>query len=218
MPKRRPDAGPAFEPGSKAPTQVSAHLTGETHKLPAIAPEQFKEGMRRLAAGVTIITTAEDGTPSGLTATAVCSLSVEPPQILVCVKRTAGAHDAIARSRRFCVNVLAHGHHNLAARFAGHDGVRGEARFRAGRWVSLKTGAPSLAGALASFDCVVSEQVAATTHTIFIGQVVAMSVRQKAKPLLYASGGYASVQALARALKKRQRRVAARARPRARVG
>ena len=197
---------------------MSAHFAGEPHKFSAIAPEQFKQGMRRLAAGVTIITTAVDGAPRGLTATAVCSLSADPPQLLVCVKRTAGAHDAIARSRRFCVNVLAHGHHNLAARFAGHDGVRGEARFRAGRWVALKTGAPALTGALAAFDCVVSEQVAATTHTIFIGRVVAMCVRHKAKPLLYASGGYASVQALARALKKRRRRAVAGSRPRARVG
>ncbi len=170
-------------------------MTG-VHGLEAVHRDLFKKGMRRLAAGVTIVTTVEHGSPSGLTATAVCSLSAEPPQLLVCISRRAGAHDPVLRTRRFCVNVLARGHRRLAARFAGHDGVRGSDRFRSGRWTTLKTGAPVLADALAAFDCVIDEQVTASTHTIFIARIVDIALRQRAKPLLYASGSYASLQAL----------------------
>ncbi|MFM7345301.1 MAG: flavin reductase family protein, partial [Tagaea sp.] len=69
----------------------------------------FKAGMRRLGAGVTIVTSFDGKSRAGLTATAVCSLSAEPPQLLVCVKRQAWPNGVIARAKRFCVNVLAAG-------------------------------------------------------------------------------------------------------------
>lgn len=172
--------------------------------------DAFKAGMRRLAAGVTIVTTIHDGERSGLTATAVTSLSADPPQLLVCVSRSASAHDLIHRGARLCVNVLARRHQRLAARFAGI--VQGAARFSAGRWMTLKTGAPVLADAIAAFDCVVSEAVDSATHTIFIGRVVDVRARRDGRPLLYEAGSYASVERRARAAKaksvRRLRRVA----------
>ncbi len=165
--------------------------------LTAVSAEQFKQGMRCLAAGVTIVTTMHDGVRGGLTATAVTSLSADPPQVLVCVNRTANAHDLIHRGSLLCVNVLCHGHKGLAARFAGQNGVFGEDRFDIGNWVTRRTGAPVLADALASFDCVVTERVQASTHTIFIGRVVDVRTRPKARPLVYASGTYARLQSAA---------------------
>lgn len=172
-------------------------MTAHTASAPdhdTVSVERFKQGMRCLAAGVTIVTTVHDGVRSGLTATAVTSLSADPPQVLVCVNRSAGAHDLIHLGSRMCINVLSHSHRNLAARFAGENGVFGEDRFDVGRWTTLKTGAPVLQGALASFDCVVSERVQASTHTIFIGRVVDVCTRPKAKPLVYASGTYARLE------------------------
>jgi flavin reductase (DIM6/NTAB) family NADH-FMN oxidoreductase RutF len=163
----------------------------------------FREAMRRLAAGVTIVTAVHDGEKGGLTATAVCSLSADPPQILVCVNRSAHAHDLIHKGDRMCVNVLAHDQQALAARFAGQGGITGAARFLAGDWIADKTGVPVLSDALASFECVVAERVSASTHTIFIGKVVGVRVRAAGRPLLYASGAYAGVRALVdRALRK----------------
>ena len=172
----------------------------------SVSAETFKQAMRCLAAGVTIITTRHGSVRGGLTATAVCSLSVDPPQLLVCVNRSAAAHELIAEGENLCVNLLAHKHQALAARFAGQTGILGEDRFRAGRWTTLKTGAPVLEDALASFDCIVSEKVATATHTIFIGRVVDVRVRTKGRPLLYAGGAYAVAQALAA---RRQRRATA---------
>jgi flavin reductase (DIM6/NTAB) family NADH-FMN oxidoreductase RutF len=167
----------------------------------SVSAEAFKQGMRCFAAGVTIVTTLHDGVRSGLTATAVTSLSADPPQVLVCVNRAAGAHDLIHRGSLMCVNVLSRAHQHLAARFAGQKGVFGENRFAAGRWTTLKTGAPVLADALACFDCVVTERVQASTHTIFIGRVVGVRVRPKARPLVYASGTYARLEAASRVRK-----------------
>lgn len=163
----------------------------------SVSADTFKEAMRRLAAGVTIVTTRHGEVRGGLTATAVCSLSVDPPQLLVCVNRTAAAHVLIAEGENLCVNLLAHRHRDLAARFAGQTGILGADRFAAGRWGELKTGAPVLEDALASFDCVVTEKVPASTHTIFIGRVVDVHLRSNGRPLLYAGGAYAMARTLA---------------------
>lgn len=177
-----------------------------------VSADLFKEAMRRLAAGVSIITTRHNGARGGLTATAICSLTADPPQIVVCVNRAAAAHSLIARGANLCVNLLARKHKALAARFAGQRGIFGEERFDAGRWTALKTGAPVLDDALASFDCVLQETVESSTHTIFIGRVVDVQVRRGGQPLLYAGGTWAAI----RALNDRHKRRAATAR-RARI-
>lgn len=158
--------------------------------LPSIDAEAFKIGMRRLAAGVTIVTAMHDGARNGLTATAVTSLSADPPHVLVCVNRSTTAHDLIHRGAALCVNLLAQEHRALAARFAGMDGIHGPERFDIGEWTSLVTGSPVLADALAAFDCVVAETVDSATHTIFIGRVVAIRAREDGRPLVYEAGRF----------------------------
>ncbi len=160
---------------------------------PAVGAEAFKRGMRRLAGGVTIITTEHAGEVNGLTATAVTSLTADPPQLLVCVNRSAAAHDLIRKGARLCVNALGLEHRALAERFAGIDGVHGPERFAAGTWTTLSTGAPALADALAAFDCVVADSVDVATHTIFICRVVDVRSREDGAALVYESGGFASV-------------------------
>ena len=161
--------------------------------IPAVAADAFKRGMRRLAGGVTIITAAHEGDINGLTATAVTSLTAEPPQLLVCVNRSAAAHDLIRKGATLCVNALALEHRGLAARFAGIDGVHGPERFEAGEWTRLATGAPVLADALAAFDCVVVDTVDVGTHTIFICRVVEVRAREDGVALIYEGGAFGSV-------------------------
>src|SRR5882757_5097305 len=161
----------------------------------------FKKGMRHLAASVTLITTCEGKLRGGLTATAVCSVSAEPPQILVCVNKTASAHDTIGKAGFFCVNILAPDHRKIAERFAGMDGVEGDERFKdMGDWSTLTTGAPVLKGCPVSFDCKLVTEVAAGTHTIYIGQIVDIALDAAAPALLYADGAFVPGDALKRAL------------------
>ncbi len=160
----------------------------------------FKKGMRHLAASVTLITTRHRDLRGGLTATAVCSVSADPPQLLVCVNKTASAHDPIAESGFFCVNILAPAHRKIAERFAGMDGVEGDERFHdMGKWSTLTTGSPVLKGCPVSFDCKLVTEVSAGTHTIYIGEIVDLTLDANATPLLYADGAFVPGDALKRA-------------------
>lgn len=158
-----------------------------------VTPEQFVAGMRLHAAGVTVVTTLHAGRRAGLTATSVCSVSAEPPQLLVCVNRTAEANPSIRASGRFCVNVLAIDQRALADRFAGRHGHAGEARFAEGAWSRLVTGAPALEGCRACFDCTLAAAHEAGTHTIFVGLVEAVALRPELAPLVYHEGEYGLV-------------------------
>lgn len=150
----------------------------------------FRATMRHLASSVTVIATGPVGERFGLTATAVCSLSDDPAMLLVCVNRTASAHDLISQNRNFSVNLLANDQEHVAARFAGRSGLKGDARFEAGCWLPMVTGAPTLVDAMARFDCEVMQEHIFATHTIFIGRVVAAQARETSDPLIYHRGRF----------------------------
>jgi len=152
--------------------------------------ELYRAIMRHQAGAVAVIAVGATGARTGLTATAVCSLSDDPPTILACVRRTASAHDAIHRLGVFSVNLLASDQQDVAQTFSGNVAIRGEARFQSGEWTTLVTGTPVLRGALASLDCRLEEQHGFATHSIFIGSVLDGCVRAEAEPLLYFRGDY----------------------------
>jgi flavin reductase (DIM6/NTAB) family NADH-FMN oxidoreductase RutF len=170
----------------------------ETGALPAddrqtVLQDDYKALMRHLAGAVTVVTAGKPGERRGLTATAISSLSASPPTLLACVNRQAGAHDLIISGRAFSVNVLASDQENVAGRFAGRSSLKGEERFASGTWGTLLTGAPILAGALASLDCELIEYRSVATHTIFIGRVVSGCSRDGAEPLIYLRGAYHTI-------------------------
>ncbi len=156
---------------------------------------QFKLGMRNLAGAVNIITSTHEGRLFGMTATAVCSASADPPTVLVCVNHVTATHQAIVEAGIFCVNVLRHDDQGLSGLFSGAHGsdMRGEARFQAERWKRLATGAPVLQDSLVSFDCRVVNRLVHGTHTVFLGEVQALEIGRKGKPLLYSDGQYAKL-------------------------
>jgi flavin reductase len=156
---------------------------------------QFKLGMRSLAGAVNIITSCHDGRLFGMTATAVCSASADPPTVLVCVNHATTTHQAIEQAGVFCVNVLRHEDRELSSLFSGQQ--KGEGRFRAERWARLATGSPVLLNALVSFDCRVSNRLVHGTHTIFLGEVEQLQIGKKGKPLLYSDGQYAKLASIA---------------------
>ena len=156
--------------------------------------EQFKAGMRALTGAVNIITSTNAGHRYGMTATAVCSASAEPPTVLVCINKLATTHGAIAKSRVFCVNVLRAEDWELSSTFSGAQS--GEGRFKSRDWTRLATGAPVLIDALVSFDCRVVKKIVHGTHTIFLGQVEQVLVGKQGKPLLYSEGQYARLASL----------------------
>lgn len=149
--------------------------------------EEFKRGMRRLAAAVNIVSTLEDDRPGGMLATAVCSVSAEPPSLLACVNRGTRTYNAIVASGAFCVNVLADDQRELARNFLSHQGAD---RFKLCHWSTLATSSPAIDDAMTNFDCKVSGFFDAGTHDIVIGRVVAVRRRASGAPLLYFEGDY----------------------------
>jgi flavin reductase (DIM6/NTAB) family NADH-FMN oxidoreductase RutF len=161
-----------------------------------VEPWQFKAAMRRLAGGVTIVATAYQCRKAGLTATAVCSVSAEPPSLLASVNRRAVAHDLIRQSRIFSINILGRADADLAKRFGGQAAPDQADRFAAGAWGVASTGAPILLSSIASFECELLHAFEMSTHTIFVGCVVATHESGSPEPLLYADGNYARLATL----------------------
>lgn len=146
--------------------------------------ELYRAGMRRLAAGVSLITSGAGESRSGLIATAVNSVSMDPPTLLICVNQSASAHDVIVRTRSFCVNVLPVDCMDIAGQFG--TSARRDERFASGTWTTSSTGSPLLDEAIVAFDCEVVFSLAYSTHTIFFGKIVDVALNgEQAEPLLY---------------------------------
>ena len=134
-----------------------------------------------------VTTTAPDGTPHGLTVNSLVSLSLEPPQLIVCLKRANRSYAAFADATHFAVNVLAEDQLPLS-RFFASDRERkfDDVPHHAG----AASGAPLLAGAHAWLECAVADRLAVVgTHVIVIGSLLAFGLSD-APPLLFHRGTY----------------------------
>jgi len=152
----------------------------------SVTDDEFRTVMRQVVSSVAIVTARSGKVRNGLTATAVCSVSAEPPAMLICVNRRATAEGLIAESGAFAINVLTEDQHQIARLFSTSK-LGADERFAEGKWMSMVTGAPVLDGAAAAFDCQVLERIVSGTHHIYIGRVVAAaSLDQHA--LLYRDG------------------------------
>jgi flavin reductase (DIM6/NTAB) family NADH-FMN oxidoreductase RutF len=134
-----------------------------------VDPDRFRAVMSRFATGVTIVTSAGSGGPTGLTANAFSSVSLRPPLVLVCLGSGSATHEEIVRSGVFAVNVLDARQRELADRFAVGD--RDE-RFEGVGFDSSATGSPIFPSSLAWLDCRLWARHAAGDHSVLIGEVV----------------------------------------------
>ncbi|WP_341328180.1 flavin reductase family protein [Methylotuvimicrobium sp. KM2] len=154
----------------------------------AVEANEFKNALQLWASGVTVITTNTEryGT-QGMTATSFCSVSLEPPQILVCINENADTGDGIEESRHFAVNILTAEQEEVSNQFAG--GASQEERFANVSWEKGICGMPILNDCLASLECKVVEKVKAGTHWIMVGEVQDVVCRS-GSPLLYFRSAY----------------------------
>ena len=139
--------------------------------------------------GVAVVTALERGLPRGLTVSSFCSVSLDPPLVLVCVDRESNTLPALSSSGGFTVNFLAHGREALAARFAS----KAEDKFVDVRWAApeLPEGGPILVeDSSAHAVCVTRQAVEAGDHWIFVGEVKEGGVRDGQQPLVYHRRSY----------------------------
>ena len=158
-----------------------------------VSADDFRNAMRRLTGGVSVITAGQGRDISGMTVTSVTSLSVEPPALIVAVNRSASSWPLIRRYGFFGVNILGADQLEVAERFAGKDGLKGAARFAGADWFARASGVPLLTGALAAIDCEVEEVVERHSHAIVIGRVLDLAVSPRSAALAYWQGQYLAI-------------------------
>lgn len=177
------------------PPSTAHHLAADSAPLTApavISADQLRHALSHFATGVTVVTSLNsDGEPVGTTASAVSSLSLEPPLLLVCLARTSTTLAALRDHGAFVVNVLASTQHELSGHFARSGTAAG--------WASVshhlnQLRLPILSGALASLECVVERCADGGDHEIVIGRVDGVDVATSgAEPLLHYRGSYAAL-------------------------
>jgi flavin reductase len=148
----------------------------------------FRKAMRRLASAVTVISTTHENRRHGMTATAVTSVSSNPPSLLACINRSASLHAPLIASGHFCINILHGSQSEIADAFGGSRS--GDDRFAAGRWATHDNGLPYLWDAQASIFCAADLVTSYGTHSIVIGKISEVIVGGHVAPLLYQDGRY----------------------------
>jgi flavin reductase (DIM6/NTAB) family NADH-FMN oxidoreductase RutF len=156
----------------------------------SISNEIFRRALSRLAAGVSIVTTGNNGERRGVTATAVCSVSAVPPTILTCINTATGTCKMIEDTGCFAINLLSEHHRAVADAFAGRNGLRGNDRFYHGDWIEGdRRRMPILHTALAALECRVDNVVRSGTHAVFFG-IVEEAYFDEQTPLIYHDGNF----------------------------
>ncbi|WP_164939946.1 flavin reductase [Bradyrhizobium zhanjiangense] len=156
-----------------------------------VAPRDYRDAMACLGAAVTIVATDGAAGRAGFTASAICSVTDDPPTLLVCMNRGSSAYGSVTRNKVVCVNVLSARHERLSRLFGGK--VPAEERFAAAAWSTLATGAPVLADCAAAFDCRIADVVNVGTHDVLFCRVVALQRSGCADNLIYFGRAYHTI-------------------------
>lgn len=161
-------------------------MNDKTEVLETITSEEFRNAMGHLISGVSVITTHADGVDYGLTASAVSSVSLEPPMLLVCVNQNTGTCHAISKSKSFGVNILHAEQGGVGIQFAtpSDDKFRG---IQISRGIDNQ---PLLDDALVSIECRVVEEMTGGTHSVFLAEVQQANITPDKEPLAYYKGKF----------------------------
>jgi flavin reductase (DIM6/NTAB) family NADH-FMN oxidoreductase RutF len=150
--------------------------------------EGFRGAMRRLASGVAIIVARGADAPTGMAATSITSLTMDPPAVLVCVNQTAGIHPHLEPGAAITVNLLSRHQKDVSAAFGG--AVPRERRFEVGAWSADHHGLPMLDEAQANLSCTIDSITPYGTHSIVVARVEAVKLSEAVEPLIYQNGAY----------------------------
>ncbi|MBE0468999.1 MAG: flavin reductase family protein [Methyloprofundus sp.] len=156
----------------------------------AINNQEFKDALKLWASGVSVVTANSPKGEQGMTATSFASVSMDPPQILVCINEAAETGVAILASKKFAVNILAADQEQVSNQFAGGSSM--EERFANTAWYEGELGQPVFENCLASVECTVVQQVKAGTHWVIIGEIQSKQCNE-GDPLLYFNSAYRAI-------------------------
>ena len=148
----------------------------------------FRRVLGHFPTGVTVVTAAPDGVPTGLAVGSFTSVSLDPPLVAFCPGRSSTSWPAIERAGAFCVNVLGEDQEEISRVFAG----KGDDKFAGVAWhPAAKTASPVLDDAIAWIDCTIDQIIEAGDHWIVVGAVQALDAVDRGRgPLVFFRGGY----------------------------
>lgn len=156
----------------------------------SVTPDEFRSVLGRFPSGVTVVTTKNgDGSDEGMTVSAFCSVSLDPPLVLICIEKSASAYEALTTASGFVVNILAASQEQVARRFSIVD----IDRFEGVGYSRSPNGIAVLDDVLGVIECTNFAMHDAGDHTIIVGEVEAARA-QSGTPLLYYRGGYAQME------------------------
>lgn len=156
----------------------------------AINQDEFRAALGRFASGVTVVTTKDKtGRFHGITVSAFCSVSLEPPLVLVCIDKNTGSHHALTETNAFVVNILREDQQYISDRFASFL----PDKFDAVRWHTGIDDLPVLEDVLANLECRLVYSHAGGDHTIYVGEIERATVSD-GKPLVYFHGNYRKIE------------------------
>lgn len=157
----------------------------EQELTPLVTSESFRNIAGYFASGITVITTMDGEAPAGTTVSAVSSLSLDPPLMLVCLNKSSSTHDKVLASGKFAINILAQDQGATAYAFAR----KGDDKFAGIPWHPSASEQPLIDNSLASIVCNVADTAVGGTHTVFMGQVVEAETHP-GEPLTYYRGEF----------------------------
>jgi flavin reductase (DIM6/NTAB) family NADH-FMN oxidoreductase RutF len=159
----------------------------------AVDSEELRLAMRRWATGVAVVTTQYQDVRHGMTVNTFTSLSLTPPLVMVSLERKTRTHGLVEKSGVFGITILSEDQQSVSDCFAGRCGDH-ENRFANLETHTLLTNAPFLDGGLVYLDCRVVTTFEASTHTLFIGEVLASQLGRDLQPLIYLDRMYRRMQ------------------------
>ncbi|MEA1671802.1 flavin reductase family protein [Nitrospirillum sp. BR 11163] len=163
--------------------------------LPAVPPpddpasimDGLRQAMRRLAASVSVVTLRDANGAAGTTVSALCSLSFEPPSVLIALNQSGSMHDRILAVDTYAINILYADQEEISRTFGAPN--RTADCFKAGVWEDIM-GAPCLIGAQSTLICRRAAELPHGSHRVIVGEVLWTRSRPEVNPLLYADGDY----------------------------
>jgi cob(II)yrinic acid a,c-diamide reductase len=155
-----------------------------------VGPQTYRDAMARFAGAVHVVTTDGPAGKRGATVIATCSVSDTPPTVLVCLNSENLKNEAFVRNGNFALNTLGSDQQALAEAFSGQTGLPVEERFSLAEWDRLSSGAPTLLGGLAVFDCEIIDTKDHATHRILFGKVTGIRIGDSLHPLMYFNRDY----------------------------
>jgi len=158
---------------------------GSRARLAPVVSEEFRHACGRFATGVSIATVLDGrGRPHGLTVNSFTSVSLVPPLVSICLGLNVTVLEAFREAQFYGINVLADDQQEISDRFAR----KGLDRFAGVPWHRGKTGAPLIAGCVATLECAIRQRIPCGDHEMFVAEVVHTQIHSGSPLIFYASG------------------------------